>query len=176
MQVSGKSNLPSFTRGATSKSHEGKKKSENQESTSDQIKELTELIKKMEIDHATQMTAMQNRLIAMERAQASGFHHKPNNGWQKRDPPQEQRPPNPLETINLVDHQVIPYCRPCGEFHEESTCPTFLRICEGEPPRRDNEQINIFRERYNVPMNDQMELIEYSRDVNCMINNVDKVT
>ena len=34
----------------------------------------------------------------------------------------------------------------------------------------------MFSERYNVPMNDQMELMEYSRDVNCMINNVDKVT
>ena len=67
------SNLPSFTRGATSKSHEGKKKLETQESISDSIKELTKLIKKMEIDHATQMTAMQNRLISMERAQTNRF-------------------------------------------------------------------------------------------------------
>ena len=81
-----------------------------------------------------------------------------------------------METINLVDHRVIPYCRPCGEFHEESTCPTFLQICEGEPPRSDNEYINMFSERYNVPMNDQMDLMEYSRDVDCMINNVDKLT
>lgn len=54
----------------------------------------------MEIDHATQMTTMQNRLIAMERDQTNKFHHKPNNGWQKRTPPQEQRLPNPLETNN----------------------------------------------------------------------------
>jgi len=139
MQVSGKSNLPGFTRGASSKSYKGKMRSKNQESTSDSVKELMELIKKMKIDHANQMNDMQNRLIAMERAQARGFHHKPNNGWQKRVPPQEQKPPIPLETINLVDHQVIPYCKPCGDFHEESTCPTFLRICEGEPPRIDNE-------------------------------------
>ena len=84
--------------------------------------------------------------------------------------------PNPLETNKLVDHQVIPYCRPCRDFHEESTCPTFLRICEGEPPRTDNEQINMFSEKYNVPMNDWMELMEYSKDMNCMVNSVDKVT
>ena len=129
----------------------------------------------MEIDHATQMTAMQNRLIAMKTAQTNRLHHKPNNGWQKRTPPQEQRPPNHLETNNLVDHQVIPYCRPCGEFHEESTCPTFIQICEGEAPRTKNEQINMFSQKYNVSMNDWMELMDHSKDVNCMVNNVDKV-
>ena len=41
MQVSGWSNLPGFTRGASSKSHEGKMRSDNQESTSDSVKELT---------------------------------------------------------------------------------------------------------------------------------------
>jgi hypothetical protein len=88
----------------------------------------------MEINHANQMNAMQNRLIAMERAQSSRPHHKPNDKWPKRPPPQEQRPPNPFESTNLVDHQVIPYCRPCGQFHEESTCQVFLQICnEGGP-------------------------------------------
>jgi len=58
MQASGKSNLPGFSRGASSKSHEPKKKSENQESSSNSIKELTQLIKQMEINHANQMTTM----------------------------------------------------------------------------------------------------------------------
>ena len=93
----------------------------------------------MKIDYATQMTSMQNGLIAMERAQTNMFQHKPNNGWKKRAPSQEKRPPNPLETNNLVDDQVIPYFRPRAKFHEESTCPTFIQICEGEHARTKNE-------------------------------------
>jgi hypothetical protein len=69
---------------------------------------------------------MHNRLIAMERDQSSRPHHKPNDKWPKRPPPQEERPPNPLESTNLVDHQVIPYCIPCRQFQEESTCQMFL--------------------------------------------------
>jgi hypothetical protein len=126
MQDARKSNIPGFSRGTSSKTiEEKKKKVENQESSNDGIKDLTQLIKQMEINHANQMNAMQNRLIAMERAQSSRPHHKPNDKWPKRPPPQDQRPPNPFESTNLVDHQAIPYCRPCGQFHEESTCPSF---------------------------------------------------
>ena len=72
MQASRKSNILGFTRGTSSKSHEDKKKKpETQESSSDSIKELTQLIKQMEINHANQMTAMQNILISMERSQAN---------------------------------------------------------------------------------------------------------
>jgi hypothetical protein len=117
MQDARKSNIPGFSRGTSSKTNEEKKKKvENQESSNDGIKELTQLIKQMEINHANQMNAMQNRLIAMERAQSSRSHHKPNDKWPKRPPPQDQRPPNPFESTNLVDHQAIPYCRPCGNF------------------------------------------------------------
>ena len=110
-----RSNIPGFSRGISSKTNEEKKKKvENQESSNDGIKELTQLIKQMEInqgnqmrEHANQMTTMQHRFVAMERAQANRLHHKPNDKWQKRPPPQEQRPPNPFESTNLVDHQVI---------------------------------------------------------------------
>ena len=39
-------------------------------------------------------------------------------------------PPNQLETKNMVKDDTPPYCRPCGEFHEESTCPNFCHINE----------------------------------------------
>ena len=53
MQACGKSNIPGFTRGTSSKFHEDKKKNpEIQESSNDSIKELTQLIKQMEINHA----------------------------------------------------------------------------------------------------------------------------
>jgi hypothetical protein len=80
----------------------------NRASSNDGIKELAQLIKQMEINqanqikqieinHGNQMTTMQNRLIAMERAQANRSHHKSNDRQPKRPPPQEQRPPNPLD-------------------------------------------------------------------------------
>jgi hypothetical protein len=160
MQDVRKSNIPGFTRGSSSKNNEEKKKKvEGQESSSDGIKELTYLIKQMEINHANQMNAMQNRLIAMERGQASRPQHRPNDKWPKKIPSQYQRPPNPLESTNLVDHQAIPYCRPCGQFHEESTCQVFLYLCdEMGPYRAENEQINMFGHEYNVVMYDWMDL------------------
>jgi hypothetical protein len=75
MQYARKSNIPVFSRGTSSQSYEEKKKKfENQGSSNDGIKELTQLIKQMEINHANQlkehvnqMNGMQNRLIAMEK-------------------------------------------------------------------------------------------------------------
>jgi hypothetical protein len=141
-------------------------------------------LKQMEInqanqmrEHANQMNAMQNRLIAMERAQSSRPQHKPNDKWPKRPPPQDQRPPNPFESTNLVDHQAIPYCRPCGQFHEESTCQVFLQVCsEMGPYRPENEQVNMCGHEYNIGMDEWMDLMEYSEGVNCMNNVVDKAT
>jgi hypothetical protein len=148
-----KSNIPGFTTGTSSQPYdEKKKKVESQGSSNDGIKELTQLIKQMEINHAnqlkehvSQMNAMQNRLIAMERAQSTRPQHRPNDKLPKRPPPQDQRPPNPFESTNLVDHQAIPYCRPCGQFHEESTCQVFLHICdEMGPYRAENDHVNMF--------------------------------
>jgi hypothetical protein len=74
-----KSNIPGFNRGSSSKVNEEKKKeTKSQESSSDGIDKLTQLIKQMEANHAnqikqleanhtSQMNAMQNRLITMER-------------------------------------------------------------------------------------------------------------
>jgi hypothetical protein len=70
MQDARKSNIPGFTRGSSSKSNEEKKKKvEGQESSNDGIKELTQLIKQMKVNHANQINALQNRLITMERSQ-----------------------------------------------------------------------------------------------------------
>ena len=89
MQASGKCNIPSFTRGTSSRSLEDKKKKQEiQESSSDYVKELTQLIKKMEINHGNQCTSMKIRLITMERSQSNKFHHKKNENWQKKPPSQ----------------------------------------------------------------------------------------
>jgi hypothetical protein len=145
MQSSGKSNLPGFTRGNTSKQSESKDKTvaiESKTSSSDPLKELTEMkeiMKAMEANHAAQLNAMQNRLIAMERSQANRFQPRKNNErWQKKGPSQDQRPPNQLEATNMVQQEAPPFCRACEEFHEESTCPVFCQINEQGFPGTNN--------------------------------------
>jgi hypothetical protein len=135
MQASGKSNLPDFTRGNTSKQRELKDKtiaSDSKASSSDPLKELTEmkeLVKAMQASHAAQLNAMQTRLISMERSQVNKFQPRQNNEkCQKKGPPQDQRPPNQLEAMNVVQQETPPFCRACEEFHEESTCPVFCQI------------------------------------------------
>jgi ribonuclease HI len=176
-----KSNVPGFNRGSSSKVHEEKrKKDEGQASSNDGIKELTQLIKQMEVNHANQMNTMQNRLIAMERSQANRPPHRPNDKWPRRPPhndqrpPQhDQRPPNPFESTNLVEHQAIPYCRPCGEFHEESTCPVFLEDCYND---YGNEQINMCGRSYYGGMYDWMNNYDHGSYGNFMSGNVDRAT
>ena len=84
----------------------------------------------------------------MERSQANRFHPKQNEKWQKNPPSQEHRLPSPSETNNMVDHQVIPYYWPCGEFYKESTCLNFLEISEDGSA---NEQVCMFSQSYNLP-------------------------
>jgi hypothetical protein len=129
----------------------------------------------MEINHANQINALQNRLITMEREKANRSHHKPNDKWPKRPPPHDQRPPNPFESTNLVDHQGIPYCRPCGEFHEEMTCLVFLEGCDEEDySNSGNEQVNMCGRKYNVGMYDWMEFAKQGSSASCMNNVVEK--
>ena len=129
MQASGKSNIPGFAKGSSSKHFEPKEKPESKVS-SDPFKELIEMIKTMELNCATQMNAMQNRLIAMERPQNNKFQNKPNKDWKRKGPPQDQRPPNPLDSTNMVQEEVHPYCRACRDFHDEASCHVFIQINE----------------------------------------------
>jgi hypothetical protein len=56
MQDARKPNIPGFTRGSSSQLFDEKKKNvENKKSSNDGIKELTRLIKQMEINHANQL-------------------------------------------------------------------------------------------------------------------------
>ena len=87
------------------------------------------------VNHTSQLNAFQNRLMTMEKTHVvqnqRSFQPRPNQEWKKKYPPQEQRPPNQLETNNMVE-EVPPYCRPYEEFHEESTYPNFCYIMEQE--------------------------------------------
>jgi hypothetical protein len=173
-----KSNIPGFNRGSSSKVNEDKKKrDEGQTSSSDGIKELTELIKQLDMKHDNQINALQNRLITVERSQGNNRQqHKPNDKWQRRPPQNDQRPPNPFETTNLVDHRPMPYCRPCGEFHEESTCLVFLEECNNEYEDQGNEQVNMCNDRYYGNHFDCLDVTDYGSYGNFMSGVVDKAT
>jgi hypothetical protein len=188
-----KSNIPGFTRGPSSSkvNDEKKKETKGPESSDDGMDKFTKLLKQMELNHAnqikqmeanhtSQLNAMQNRLIAMERNQGNRPPHRQNDKWPRRPPHNEQkplqieqRPPNPFESTNLVEHQSIPYCRPCGEFHEESTCAVFLEDCYSD---YGNEQINMCGRNYYGGRNDWMDTYDYGSYGNFMSGEVDKAT
>jgi hypothetical protein len=145
MQSSGKSNLPGFTRGTTSKQSDNKDKSASTDSkdlAKDPLRELTDVIKAMEANHAAQMNSMQNRLIAMEREKShmpsNRFPPRQNNEWKQKYPSNNQRIPSQLDSANMVMEEVPPFCRACNEFHDESTCPKFNYINEQGPPEVNN--------------------------------------
>jgi len=188
-----KSNIPGFTRGSSSQPYKEKKKNvENQKPSNDGMKELTQLIKQMEINHANQIkqmevnhanqikqmeanqvnqnTAIQNMLVVVERGQASRPPHWPNNQWPNKSPPQDQRLPNPLESTNWVDRQAIHYCRPCEQFHDESTCQVFLQLYDEEGPYgSSNVQVNMFGHELNDGMDDWIDSDEPNEGVEHMI-------
>ena len=92
-------------------------------------------MKQMMVNHTSQINVMQNILMATDKNHVGQnqriFQPRPNQEWQKKYYPQEQIPPNQLESNNMVD-EVPPYYRPCEEFHEESTCPKFCYIMKQE--------------------------------------------
>jgi hypothetical protein len=176
MQDARKSNIPSFSRGTSSKPiEEKKKKIENQEFPNDGIKELTQLIKQMEVNHANQMNSMQNRLIAMERSQSSRSHHKPNDKWPKRPPLKikgHQTLLSPPTWLIIKPYLIVDLV---VNFDEEMTCPVFLEGYDEEDYSK-NEQVNMCGRKYNVGMHDWMDFAEQGSNVNCMNNVVDKAT
>jgi len=97
------------------------------------------MIKAMEYNHASQFNAMQNRLIAMERRNSNRFQPRQNNEkWQKRGPPQDQRPLNQFESTNMVNEEAPHFCKACEDFHEESSCPVFCQVYEQGLPETSN--------------------------------------
>jgi hypothetical protein len=140
-----------------------------------------EVIKAMEANHASQLNAMQNRLIQMERSHANRFQPRTNERWQRKGPPQDQRPPNQLEATNLVEHEAPPFCRACNDFHEESTCPRFRQINEEGHAEANNyvgysNHINVVGKAHPVSMDYWMQTIERSENSDNVIKSYDNVT
>ena len=109
------------------------------------MRDLTDVIKVVEANHVSQVNAMQNRLITMERSQSQvpRFPPRANQEWKNSFPPQDQRPPNQLEATNMVNDEAPPFCRDFEEFHEEATFPVFCQINEHRPPETNNVAILV---------------------------------
>ena len=46
-----------------------------------------------------------------------------------------------LDSANMVE-EVIPWCRPCEEFHQESTCYVANQVMEHGLPEVSNQETN----------------------------------
>jgi hypothetical protein len=121
----------------------------------------------------------------MERSQNNRFQPRPNNEkWQKKGPPQDQRPPNQLESNNVVNQEIAPFCRACEDFHEESTCPIFCHINEQGMPQRSNflgnsrnyNHINNSGEAHPLSMDHWIQMQEISEQANEVVREYDNVT
>ena len=75
MQASGKSNLPSFTRGQAK--HETKGREPMQEAYDKKIKEFNENMEAMKATYTNQLKNMQNRVVTMERSHSIQKHFPP---------------------------------------------------------------------------------------------------
>jgi len=139
----------------------------------------------MEANHSTQLSAMQNKLIAMERAQNNTFQPRPNNErWKRKSPPRDQRLPNQLESTNLVNEEDPPFYRDFENFHEESTYPVFCQVDEQGFPESSNfvgyrrriEHINNVRKPHNLSTGHWIQMKENSEDSNKVIEEYDNAT
>ena len=140
MQSSGKSNILGYTRGNNSCNKETKSKtieSEEKGASKDPMEKVTDMIKdlvtsqnQLMADQSTQLNPMHNRIITMERNNGPrNFQPRQNQMYQNKFPQQEPRIPNMLDSANMVE-EVIPWCRPCDQFHQESTCYITNQVIE----------------------------------------------
>ena len=56
----------------------------------------------LQADYANQLKNMQNWVINMERAQTSLKNFPPKGNWVQKKAPQDKRPPNQLDPINML--------------------------------------------------------------------------
>ena len=132
MQSSGKSNIPGYNRGNTSYNDEKGKAFESEEKTTskDPMEKIASMLEKVKTDQDQFMTKIQNKIVTLERNSGPrNFQPKQNQVYQRKFPQQEPRIPNQLDSTNMVD-EVIPWCRPCEQFHPESTCYIANQIIE----------------------------------------------
>ena len=111
-----------------------------QEAYDKKMKEMNDRMEALQANYTNQLKNMQNWVINMERAQTNqkDFPHKGN--WVQKKAPQEKRPPNQLDSTNMVE-EFIPYCIPCEALHEESTCYMARQILDhGLPESSDSEE------------------------------------
>ena len=139
MQSSGKSNILGYTRGNTSYNKEKGKsiELEEKETSKDPMEKVTNMIKELVTsqnqimaNQFVQLNNIQNRIITMERNNGPrNFQPRQNQMYQKKFPQQERRIPNQLDSANMVE-EVIPWCRPCEQFHQEITCYVANQVME----------------------------------------------
>ena len=94
------------------------------------MEKIASMLEKVMTSQDQFMTKIQNKIVTLERNSGPrNFQPKQNQVYQRKFPQQEPRIPNQLDSTNMVD-EVIPWCRPCEQFHPESTCYIANQIIE----------------------------------------------
>ena len=91
---------------------------------------------------------------------------------------QEPRIPNQLDSVNLVEDE-IPFCRPCSQFHQESTCYIANQVMEhGLPeissqdtPSSKPEFVNMVGRTYPLADLHWKQVVDYSLEKDFITHN-----
>ena len=121
---------------------------------------------------------MQNCVINMDRSQTNQKNFTPQGNQVQKKAPQDKRPPNQLQTTNMVK-EVLPYCRPCDALHEESTCYMVRQILEHGLPKtsdseeysREPEYVNTIGQLHPVTTETWSQAREYSQQLDNLTKN-----
>ena len=105
------------------------------------------------------------------------FQPKHNQMYKKKSPHQELRIPNQLDSANLVE-EVIPWCIPCDQFHQEITCYIINQVIEHGIPKVSNQETtssesdNVYMVGKPYPLSNQhwQQAIDYSYEKDLLSN------
>ena len=107
------------------------------------MEKIASMLEKVMTSQDQFMTKIQNKIVTLERNNGPrNFQPKQNQVYQRKFPQQEPRIPNQLDSTNMVD-EVIPWCRPCEQFHLESTCYIANQIIEHGMAEVSNQETTL---------------------------------
>jgi hypothetical protein len=101
------------------------KKKTTTSSAPDPISLIAQNLDQMNTQFVQTQNQVMSRLTNLERNQSAPRHpfiRKEATGW-KEKPQQEEKAPDTLNPVGMVNLEELPWCSPCQEPHPEEECP-----------------------------------------------------
>jgi hypothetical protein len=101
------------------------KKKTTTNSAPDPISLIAQKLDQMNTQFVQTQNQVMSRLTTLERNQSAPRHpfvRKEPTGW-KEKPQQEEKAPDTLNPVGMVNLEELPWCSPCQEPHPEEECP-----------------------------------------------------